>query len=176
MTYFEDLSRYTYHEATGIAVPAKNVGWLDRHHSFAKEEPSSELLDAVWKHCFILVVPTRGLHTCEFCTIPSSTFVRHGSKLLLGSGEIRVFNSSGDAFAAPNLIYHYISDHWYRPPREFVQAIEEGPRPGNQEYQQRFDRPGLDWRENPQLSEEPKQMQFARTENGVEVKNGKVRN
>jgi hypothetical protein len=56
-------------------------------------------------------MPTRGLHSCTFCTLctlPNSSFVRHDTKLLLGSGEIRVFGATGDAFAAPNLIYHYI--------------------------------------------------------------------
>jgi hypothetical protein len=170
MTYFEDLSRYTYQAPSADAVPLRNVGWLDADHEFRKEEPTPQLLDAIWEHCSTQVIPTRGLHCCEICAAPTNLFTRHGTKLLLGSGEIRVFNAAAEAFAAPNLIYHYILDHHYRPPEQFLQAIEGGPHPRSQEYRQLLERLGGAWRENAVVLDEPAQIQFVRTEDGVEVK------
>ena len=42
----------------------------------------------------------------------------------LGSAEIRVKGINGKIYAAPNLIYHYIKDCGYLPPREFLDALE----------------------------------------------------
>jgi hypothetical protein len=165
MSYFEDLSQYTY---VATAGPAINVGWLDAKHDFPTEQPSAPVLDALWRYCLILVVPTRGLHRCDLCSLPSSTFVRHGTRLLLGPGEIRVLGANGDLFAAPNLIYHYVSDHHYRPPHEFLQAVVDEPRPESEEYRNSLDRMGLRWEENVPVSDEPAEFRFVRTETGVE--------
>jgi hypothetical protein len=174
MTYLEDLSPYTFLDgATPSAAAARNVGWLEASHDFPTEEPPPHLLDRLWEYCSILIFPTRGLHDCEFCSLPSSTFVRNGTRLFLGSGEIRVFNSTGEAFAAPNLIYHYVLGHHYRPPHEFLRAVEDGPRPGSDEYRKLLERLAVDWRENTPLLDEPKQFRFVRTEDGVEAQEKK---
>lgn len=89
-------------------------------------------------------------------------------RLLLGSGEIRVFNSAGDVFAAPNLIYHYILQHHYRPPDEFLRAVEHGPRPRSDEYRALLKHLSVDWRENFPMTDEPIKFRFVRTEHGVE--------
>jgi hypothetical protein len=167
MTYFADLTRYSLGVPT--TAPSRNVGWLDEHHPFPRERPSSQLLDAVWEYCGILVVPTRGLHGCTLCALPNNVFERHEMKLLLGSGEIRVFGASGEAYAAPNLIYHYILQHHYRPPSEFLCAISDGARPGSGEYAERLQRHGVAWRENLLVLSEPRTFRFARSEDGVGV-------
>lgn len=51
----------------------------------------------------------------------------------LGYGEIRVLGDE-DIFAAPDLIYHYITAHGYVPPPAFVKAVESGPQPGSTEH------------------------------------------
>jgi hypothetical protein len=81
---------------------------------------------------------------------------------------MRVFGVNGDVFAAPNLIYHYVSDHRYRPPHEFIQAVEGGPQPTSEEYRKALDCVGVRWRENAPLAEEPTQFRFVRTESGIE--------
>lgn len=167
MTHFEDLSAYTY-SRDETPLRALNVGWLDAAHSFPTAEPDDRLLDALWEYCSIIVLATRGLHACELCEQPSNTFSRQGRKLLLGSGEIRVFGSGAEVFAAPNLIYHYVQEHQYRPPAEFVRALEGGPRPGSGEYVHLLDGLALPWRDNAALSGEPAQFRFVLTENGIE--------
>jgi hypothetical protein len=44
---------------------------------------------------------------------------------MLGSAEIRVPGKSGIQYACPNMIYHYLQDHNYRPPDEFITAVLE---------------------------------------------------
>ena len=167
MTYFEDLSRYTYSNAVPEGISIKNVGWLAINREFPKAHASVNLLDVLWDYCSVIVTPTRGLHSCEFCVSPAHTFVRHGTRLLLGSGEIRIFSLGGDIFSAPNLIYHYIHDHQYRPPAEFVQAIEGGPHPTSDEYKRLMDLLAVKWRPNPPMAEEPRQFRVVQTEDGI---------
>ncbi len=50
----------------------------------------------------------------------------------------------GTVYAAPDLIYHYVVAHHYRPPDEFIQAVMETPLPGSQEYEVLKREKGLD--------------------------------
>jgi len=43
--------------------------------------------------------------------------------VLLGGAEIWIPDSSQGYFAAPDLIIHYIEEHQYLPPREFLSAL-----------------------------------------------------
>lgn len=165
--YFADLSWYSL--GGPAAAPSRNVGWLDEHRPFPRERPSAQLLDAIWEHCAILVMPTRGLHACAFCPQQGSVFERDGTRLRLGSGEIRVFGPSRDAYAAPNMIYHYVLEHHYRPPADFLGALSEGPRPQSDDYLERLRQLGVPWRANLPIAEEPTAFRFARTETGVSV-------
>jgi hypothetical protein len=44
-------------------------------------------------------------------------------RLELGNGEIRVIGSAGKVYASPVMIYHYMSEHNYLPPQEFIDAV-----------------------------------------------------
>ena len=48
-----------------------------------------------------------------------------GVSMHLGSAEIRVQGIDGAVYAAPNLIYHYMANHNYLPPEEFLGAIRD---------------------------------------------------
>ena len=41
----------------------------------------------------------------------------------LGNGEIRVTGEDGTVYAAPTMIAHYVAEHHYLPPQEFVDAV-----------------------------------------------------
>jgi hypothetical protein len=47
-----------------------------------------------------------------------------------GNGEIHVRGPSGAVYCAPALILHYVAEHQYQPPQEFVAAVifQRGPR------------------------------------------------
>jgi len=145
MAHFEDLSRYVY--LSRIAPQStKNVGWLERGHHFDEMVAAKEILDALWNHCTISVVQTRGIHLCNLC-MPGKKVVaeRNGRRVLLGTSEIRVFAASGEIYAAPTLIFHYVRTHRYKPPAEFLSALTSGPRPPAQEYFERLRSIGLDY-------------------------------
>src|SRR5215470_17912081 len=124
MSYFEDMTDYEYANSVFNRPGTKNVGWLTSGQDFNKAYPDEDLLDMIWDYCAISVAQTRGIHECEFCPPHASNIAeRKGQKILLGSAEIRVFSEKGDIYAAPNLIYHYVSIHHYRPPEEFIAAL-----------------------------------------------------
>lgn len=82
----------------------------------------------------------RGKHVCNVCIEPDGlvrTFVADKGKLIdpectwlkwtaqrSSNGEIRV-TLGGVTFAAPVLIVHYIEEHGYLPPNQFLEAIEK---------------------------------------------------
>src|SRR4051794_7184763 len=129
------MTEYAY-ARSGRAVRARNVGWLGAGVEFRVSEPTESLLESLWRYCMVSVEPSRGIHACPFC--PPSTPViveRGGSRVILGSAEIRVFSAKGlSAFASPNLIYHYVAVHRYRPPGPFLEALVAGPSPDDLEY------------------------------------------
>jgi hypothetical protein len=126
MAYFADLSPYTYIRGL-VNQKVLNVGWLSHGHKFREGTVPEEVLAKIFVLCKSPVNQTQGLHSCEFC--PSSQFgqpvERDGVQLRLGSAEIRVPSRSGVEYACPDMIYHYMKDHSYKPPQEFVDAFRE---------------------------------------------------
>lgn len=135
MSYFEDLSNYCY---CCEIENSKNIGWLDADYSFSKGKVSEEFIDKLWLYLKVDLNIKRGIHICNLCHKPHhGIFIasRNGESLKLGFAEIRVLSEDCNVvFAAPTLIYHYILDHGYKPPEEFIQAVLNGPKPGTTEY------------------------------------------
>ena len=68
----------------------------------------------------------RGYHICTYCPDTDTEFVvetLEGRALHLGSAEIWVLGNDDTVFCAPNLIVHYVRDHGYKPPDDFVDAV-----------------------------------------------------
>ena len=111
MSYFQDLSEYTY-SRFAIRPGTLNVGWLDPKEPFRTGAAVPQFVDLLWEFCCRKVVVTRGFCGCYLCTpqILDVVYATRGEKTLkLGSAEIRVFSSEGKIFAAPDLIYHYVT-------------------------------------------------------------------
>lgn len=134
MTYYSDLSPYVYSKVETSTV---NVGWLDSSHPFPTGKVTDEFLARLWLYCAKPVHPAKGFHECPFCVPPLVPIeaTRGKETLLLGAAEIRVLGSN-KKYAAPNLVYHYIVEHEYLPPEEFIQAVMEGPQPGTSEFEE----------------------------------------
>jgi hypothetical protein len=135
MAFFEDLSAYCYHPS-GIRPGTKNVGWIEPQKPFSKGIVPEMFLKRLWHLCKIPVVQTRGFHVCELCNMPSDvvpTLEFEGEILKLGSAEIRAI-APGVIYAAPNLIFHYVRDHEYKPPQAFIDAVINGPGPETADY------------------------------------------
>ena len=123
--YFPDLNLYTYLNQP----PDPNlltIGWLDNERDFQKGTISEKLLDKILELCFEPVSKTRGFHQSPFLPINLSGYAVtfKDKRMVLGSAEIRVKGKNGKTYAAPNLIYHYIKDCAYKPPQEFLEALE----------------------------------------------------
>jgi len=148
MAYFKDLSDYSYFRSGFCCAGMKNIGWLERGHDFEEATPDEGILDLLWEHCKISVAQTRGIHECDLCAPPKTVYASRKElvRFLLGTSEIRVFSKKGEKYAAPTLIYHYVHAHHYKPPDEFLRALEEGPGPRGQDYFELLKNTGLEWR------------------------------
>jgi len=137
MTYFPDLSRYEYGRISQPGV--LNVGWLDNTHPFTQGTVDAHLIQKLRLLAAKPVELYRGSHICELCAepgLPKKTLPPHHVVLDMNSpygnwrasrasnGEIRV-SRAGVTFAAPVLIVHYIEEHGYLPPVQFLTAVEE---------------------------------------------------
>lgn len=132
MTYFEDLTDYSYYNGPesvsidgGYLVyqpPYRrlNVGWLDA----PRPVPTGDV--PAWVSEKLLEMSSgprvnvmRGFHTCTYCTDSHR-----------GNSELRVPGEPGVMFAAPSLIGHYVTAHAYLPPRPFIDALATYDHPG----------------------------------------------
>lgn len=110
MTYFADLTPYTYLELDDPpALPVVTVGWLDAEHEFPKGQCPDDLVATLAGLAEEPVQLTRGYHYCELC------------KEARGNGEIHVRDEKF-VYAAPTLVVHYITAHGYLPPEAFRAA------------------------------------------------------
>ena len=122
--YFKDLSTVSEKPSQELIT----VGWLDSQHPFSKGVSDEAFLDALFRACLTPLNPTRGFHRCEFCRPSRNEAViaeRGGEKIYLGNAEIRIPHGDGRFFAAPNLIFHYVEQHSYLPPLEFVRSVRQ---------------------------------------------------
>jgi len=70
---------------------------------------------------------TMGYHICEFCDdrqfgLPVQI---GGDTIVLGSAEIRVRGEGSILYACPDMIYHYVTQHRYQLPEEFLLALRQ---------------------------------------------------
>ncbi len=123
--YLEDLSPYAYlgRESNPHVLA---VGWLDEEHPFPKGAVPGNILVTILACCFKPVNQTRGFHQSPFLKFSPIGYPIdfNGKKMMLGSAEIRVPGLNGKSYAAPNLIYHYIKDCGYLPPKELLDALD----------------------------------------------------
>lgn len=129
MAYFPDLSPYIYRKQ-GAIHRTLNVGWLDAAEPYARGDVPSEFIDRLWQFCTFVLMPTRGYHICNFCKkrqLGPLVVTYENRALRLGTAEIRVIGRKGILYASPNLIFHYVTEHNYRPPEEYVRAVLTGP-------------------------------------------------
>jgi hypothetical protein len=127
MSFFPDMGCESL-VADGDHVRA--IGWLHPDHPYTKGEVSAEFLARLKEFAVrcgdsaeaLYFGAFGGFHTCEFCG------------RALGIGNFGV--PSGDLlFVAPEMVVHYIEQHGYRPPPEFVAAVLRSPLPDTDDYQ-----------------------------------------
>ena len=62
-----------------------------------------------------------GFHTCPFCD------GTRGRYLNTSSGDTTITDAEGTRWQFPDMLPHYIADHGYLPPAEFLHAIKDAP-------------------------------------------------
>jgi hypothetical protein len=115
--FIADLSTEGYF-VRGEAIRA--VGWLEGDHPYSrgsvpapflqrlKEQVESQRVEPTFRIIMFL-----GWHDCSLC--PPGDRMRESRNLLIPTPEV--------LYAAPAMIVHYIEDHDYRPPQEFIDAV-----------------------------------------------------
>jgi hypothetical protein len=133
--YYPDMALYQSFVVENDP-PTLSIGWLDGAHEYAQGQVSELFLERLWAFCQLPVNQTRGLYECDLCTEPGFgvRLQRGDEQIWLGSAEVRVFAPDDTAYAAPDMIYHYVVDHHYLPPEEFIRAVLDGPLPDSPEY------------------------------------------
>lgn len=123
------------------------VGWLQEGQEFPTGSVNPSFIGRLWVLCTCSVNQTRGFHACPFCrrSDPQTPVVvsRNKVTLKLGSAEIRVFSPDGKIYSSPNLIYHYVTEHHYQPPPDFIEAVLLGPIPPSPGYFNQLDELGF---------------------------------
>jgi len=124
--FFPDLSEYDYYSKRPFRG-VKTVGWIDNAHPFQTGVIPHDVLEKLKtvmlgnEKINIHVNAIRGVHPCNLCG--ESDF--YDSDLRIGSTEIWISDGENGFYAAPSMIIHYITDHQYLPPEEFLDALRE---------------------------------------------------
>lgn len=110
-----------------LSEKIREILFLDIHNAEAKRQGTFDKTQAIQVHQHYM----RGYpQPCPFCkkTITVEPIgLEHylgGSEKVLGRNQICLPSEAGLFFAAPTLIYHYITEHQYLPPQEFLTALE----------------------------------------------------
>ncbi|MBA2811778.1 hypothetical protein E0500_031780 [Streptomyces sp. KM273126] len=138
--FYEDLSTYSYSDdgdiftdcTTGMrfvsfqpAYERLNVGWLEAARPWTQGTAPDGFTDKLLEILAAQEVNSMlGLHYCGLCpTLLDGSHQPGSSRASAGTGEIRVPGPPGIAFAAPQLIGHYVADHGYLPPQGFIDTV-----------------------------------------------------
>lgn len=133
MTCYADLSAYAYMpDSVPEGVEALNVGWLEAGDDVPQGEVPKEFVASLGVLCRDdPQTKMRGWHMCHLdhaggeAPYPVKAQVG-GSELSLGGAEVRVVAEDGSWLIAPDLVLHYVTDHGYRPPEPFIEAVTAG--------------------------------------------------
>jgi hypothetical protein len=122
MTHYPDL-------ATRCMVDwgprTRAIGWLSVREMYPRGPVAPAFLEALARQLGgpqLLVF--MGPHLCDLCPPP------HGN-----GGSMNVWiPTEACVYVAPELVLHYIRDHHYRPPDEFVEAVLTAPPQGSPRF------------------------------------------
>ena len=123
MTHIADLAPISY---SGFKGPVRAVGWLEWPQPFkrgAVDPNFGRRLQAIVNRAF---VKYWGEYYCTLCKAegkPGPESITSQAVLLVPGPDC--------VYETPSWIGHYISDHFYRPPDEFCDAVMCVPEPGS---------------------------------------------
>jgi len=122
--HFDDLSNDTY---LGHCPYLKSIGWLGAGHEFTTGDPPADLVALLEEQlkdhwcCFACA----GRHGCEFCQAEGREHLDSRNFIIPGKTT---------AYLAPGMILHYVQQHRYLPPAEFIEALRDCPPRRSEEF------------------------------------------
>ena len=123
--FFEDLDEYHgCHDEEMFGLVPLGVGFLHRKQRFATGKVPSKFMLKLATYLLAPVCVRGKAMPCPLCGERVTTEI-DGEELVLGSAEIRVLGDE-NIYAAPDLILHFITEHNYRPPQEFIDVVRKG--------------------------------------------------
>lgn len=135
--YYPDLTPCGALPQSRFKVLPLAVGWLDPQHEYPRGVVADAVLERLWAFCDDPPVMSFGIHSCEFCGdddfVRSEVFYK-GTKMLVGSCDIIIIGRRRKVYYAPDMIIHYIIDHSYLPPADFLDAVLACPLPDTKRY------------------------------------------
>ncbi|GHJ48895.1 hypothetical protein Cs7R123_62370 [Catellatospora sp. TT07R-123] len=132
MTYRRELSLFASPDVSVIEPwpEFRAVGWLDGDHEFRRGPVPPEAVRRIgWLCVHRPQARVRGFRQCPIapCQQERGRFgtpaVIDGTEVRLGGAEIRATGPDGQRYSAPDLIHHFITEHGYQPPQEFLTAL-----------------------------------------------------
>lgn len=135
MAYYEDLSKFEHKGK--IEKKTFSIGWIEDDTNFNKGKVSEQFIKSLFEYVKFPINPTRSIYKNLVLDGENVSFVAcyNGYNILLGTAEIRVIDNCNDTvYAAPNLILHYVMNHNYLPPENFINAVIKGSKPNSTEY------------------------------------------
>ena len=126
--HYPDFSPYVYGHTVSDGRTV-NIGWLEAGHDYPVGPVSkafSSALEALVRNPTELY---RGYHECSLCQPPQGVVTPEQvqrwrmNQAPRGNGEVRVTGADGSVYAAPVLVLHYVLQHGYQPPLQFVSAV-----------------------------------------------------
>lgn len=123
--YYPDLQSYCYSLPFSLQSVLA-VGWLDGAHAFTLGHVEMHLVEKL--KTMAIEQPAqqaRGFSSCEVCGLEQVLIEHRGVERRLGSAELWIPDAvvQGSAFAAPDMVIHYIVDHGYLPPEVFLRSL-----------------------------------------------------
>jgi hypothetical protein len=125
------------------------VGWLSADQSYSTGKVSEDALRKMADHVYSAWQPVlaAGSHECELCLERQKALdslrvrLEHRTLILRESpkGSYRQSRnvwipSETVVYVAPGMIVHYIAEHGYCPPEEFVNAVQDCPAQGSEAF------------------------------------------
>ncbi len=137
-----------------VYLHIKYIGWLDSDHSYHQGFVSNSLTEKLKELLFLdlknseeqdkrILKPneaifihgsrTRGIHLCHLCNESSPIEVEpidlkyyRGSKsMLVGINAVYIPSTkNGEFYFFPTMLHHYITEHNYKPPEEFLNSLQ----------------------------------------------------
>jgi hypothetical protein len=163
MPYRPDLSPYP-NVNPDVSIRILNVGWLAKGKPFPRGSVPLAFATELRQLVEQAEHPTGESRVCEFCERPADIIANDPAYETVwelfrsGHAEIHVHSADKTVYFAPDLILHYVAEHQYRPPDEFIEAV----------LQQRRERDEL--QVSPKAQELLRHLEFAFA--GVQLGNG----